>query len=169
MNEVWKDIPNYEGMYQVSSLGRVKSLKRKADNGRCIRTVNQKIITLLTDTRGYLTVKLHKDGVKKSFKVHQLVAMAFLNHKPDGMSRVVDHINNNKLDNKLNNLQVISQRENSSKDKKGISSKYVGVSKRKDMNKWRARMLINGVDTHLGYFDTELQAKKAYDLKLNSL
>lgn len=169
MNEVWKDIPNYEGMYQVSNLGRVKSLKRTADNGRCIRTVNEKILKQVKDGRGYYNVNLYKNSVRKSIKVSQIVAMAFLNHVTCGMTKVVDHINNNKLDNRAENLQIISQRENSSKDKKGETSRFVGVSKRKDMNKWRARILINGIDTHLGYFDTEQQAKKAYDLKLNTL
>jgi hypothetical protein len=85
-----------------------------------------------------------------------LVAMAFLNHKPDGTHKiVVDHINNNKLDNRVVNLQLISQRENLSKDRKDGTSKYVGVCWKKSRNKWQVDIKIDGKRKYLGLFTDE--------------
>jgi ribosomal protein L15E len=71
--------------------------------------------------------------------------MAFLNHTPCGYKIVVDHIDNNiKTDNRLENLQLITQRENVSKDIKNTSSKYIGVCWHKKAKKWRSSIQING-------------------------
>jgi hypothetical protein len=162
MQEIFKDIPGYEKFYQVSNLGSVKSLgnnkKRK-----------EKLLKAALNNKGYYTVSLSKDFKMKTIQVHQLVAMAFLNHKPHGHKIVVDHINNIKTDNRLENLQLISHRENASKDRKGYSSKYVGVHLCKIVNKWISRIYINGKTKHLGIFDNELLAKKAYQKALNEL
>ena len=88
----------------------------------------------------------------------------FLNHKPN-KEFVVDHINNIKLDNRLENLQLITQRENSSKDRKGTSV-YRGVSWAKQNKKWIAQITINKKKINLGYFTIELNASKAYNLAL---
>jgi hypothetical protein len=106
--ENWKDVPNYIGLYKVSDLGRVKSIL----NGF------KKILKPGVDGVGYYTVALTRRGEAKTFKVHQLVAMAFLNHKPCGYELVVDHIDNNKLNNNLQNLQLITHSENLTKDRK---------------------------------------------------
>jgi hypothetical protein len=107
--EIWKDIPNYEGCYQVSNLARVKSLARR--NGK--RVVVEKILrTFLTESRKYISVSLSLNGKLKLFSVHQLVAMAFLNHKPNGNTLVVDHIDGDKLNNNLSNLRVITHSQN---------------------------------------------------------
>jgi len=98
--EVWRDIPNYKGLYQVSSLGRVKSLERKAPHWQGgYRTVKEKILTQSDRGHGYLRVTLTKNGLEKTMQVHQLVAMAFYNHNPKKTKKVVDHINNIKTDN----------------------------------------------------------------------
>ena len=159
--EIWKDIPNYEGIYQVSNLGRVKSLERKSKYRNGFRLIKEKFLKLIKGKRGYLRVSLRKDGVLKIKKVHQLVAMSFLNHKPCGHTLVVDHINANKLDNRLCNLQLISQRKNSTKENRGFS-KYVGVGYHKSAKKWRARIRINGKQKYLGLFKNELDAANAY-------
>jgi hypothetical protein len=107
--EIWKDIPNYEGCYQVSNLARGKSLARR--NGK--RVVVEKILrTFLTESRKYISVSLSLNGKLKLFSVHQLVAMAFLNHKPNGNTLVVDHIDGDKLNNNLSNLRVITHSQN---------------------------------------------------------
>lgn len=168
--EIWKDIPGYEGLYMVSNLGRVCSLDRQIThkNGR---TFNIKGILRkpVISNAGYLQCSLSKRGEKiKMISVHKLVAIAFLSHIPDGTNKVVvDHINHNKLDNKLENLQLISNRENSSKDKIGYSSKYVGV--RKFRNKWRAHITTGNKRLHLGTFKTEYEAHLAYQQKLKQL
>lgn len=160
--EIFKDIPGYEGMYQVSNQGRVKSLK-----------LNKERILKLVDNRGYLQVMLYNEGKFKAIKVHQLVAMAFLNHTPNGYNGlIVDHQDNNKLNNNLSNLQLVTNRYNASKDKKGGTSKYTGVSWNKERNKWISEIKINGKRKYLGRFKCELAAAVAYQkelIKLNKL
>ena len=100
MNEIWKDIPGYEGCYQVSTLGRVKTVERltKRKNGTSF-TVQERIKKQRIGTSGYYMVDLKVDRKSKTFRVHKLVAMTFLNHTPNKYKEVVDHIDNNKLNN----------------------------------------------------------------------
>jgi len=168
--EIWKDIPNYEGYYQVSNLGRVKSLKRvvcRSDGS--FHTLKEKLLKASINGVGYLATILSKDGKKKSFKVHQLVAMAFLGHEPCGYKIVVDHVNNDKLNNQVDNLQLTTSRHNVSKDIRRGASKYIGVSWYKNSNKWMASIRINGKQKHLGYFNDELDASKAYQNALKGI
>jgi hypothetical protein len=156
--EIFKDVPGYD-KYQVSNLGRVKSFKL---NG-------EKILKPVIGRNGYFLVKLYNEEKVKLIKVHQLVAMAFLNHEPCGHKIVVDHKNNDKLNNRLENLQLISQRENSSKDKNGGTSKYTGVNWHKASNGWVSQITINGKRKHLGSFPCELEASKHYQAALKSI
>ena len=167
--EVWKNIKGYEGLYQVSNFGRVKSLERKVITSKRKYTVKEKMLSQSDRGHGYLRVCFSKKGIEKTMQVHQLVAMAFLNHTPKKTNKIVDHINNIKTDNRLKNLQIITVRENCTKDAKGHISKYVGVSKRKDRNKWIARIMINNKSKHLGYFDNEYDAHLAYQNALKEI
>lgn len=166
-NEKWKDLYDYEGIYQVSSLGRIKSLKRVVlrKNGQKYER-KEMILKPVSDGNGYTQVFLNKKGKQKTKKVHKLVAIAFLDHKPCGMNILVDHKDNNPLNNNAENLQLISNRENSTKDRKGGSSKYIGVSRHKESNKWRARIKINNKECHLGVFKEEYTASIAYQTAL---
>jgi hypothetical protein len=157
MKEEWKVVKGFED-YEVSNLGRVKSLKRN----------KERILKFSLDNHGYYILSLYKENKAKTKQVSKLVAVAFLNHKPCGYNEIVDHIDNNPLNNNLENLQLITNRENLSKDKKGFS-KYIGVSFRKDTNKWQSRICINGKSNYLGVFNTELEASNAYQLKLKTL
>lgn len=157
--EVWKPIPNYEGLYEVSSLGRVKSLKFN----------KERILKNTIRSDGYLVVGLFKYRIKKDKKVHQLVAMAFLNHTPNGNKLVVDHINGDKYNNTVYNLQLITQRQNISKMNGKFSSKYIGVSWDSNSNKWKAMIYFNGKQYHLGLFNCELSASLVYQNKLKEL
>ena len=98
MKEEWRDILNYEGLYQVSNLGRVKSLPKKSGN----RTLEESILSQSID-KGYARVSLHKDKVIKNFLVHRLVAYAFLDN-PNECTQV-NHKDENKLNNNVNNLE----------------------------------------------------------------
>jgi hypothetical protein len=158
MQEIFKDIEGYEGSYQVSNLGRVKSFKYK----------KERILKSCVDSAGYLIINLCKKGKAKNFSVHRLVAKTFL-QKPRGWDIVVDHINNDRLDNRLENIQWITIRENNSKDRKPGTSKYVGVYLEKGRRKWRCRITIDGVKKDLGYFKTELEAGQAYQNKLKDI
>jgi hypothetical protein len=163
--EIWKDIPGYEGLYQVSNVGNVRSLDRVVQG---VHETSRRIkgITLTAPSvNGYKCCSLSTNGVVQTYQVHQLVAMAFLNHKPQGHTLVVDHINNIRTDNRLENLQLVSHRHNLSKDKKG-TSKYTGVSWQNRDKRWKASIRINGNSIYLGYFTDESEAAIAYQKAL---
>jgi hypothetical protein len=158
MNEFWKDVIGYEGLYQVSNLGNIKSLRRN------------KLMTIFLDRKDYKIVSLSKNAIKKTFRVHQLVAMAFLNHVPNKtMDKVIDHINDVKTDNRLENLQIITQRENSCKTQGRYTSKYKGVCWYSRDKRWVSRIYIDKKIIVLGYFKCELAAHLAYQNKLKLL
>jgi len=146
--EIWKDVIGYEGHYQVSDYGNVKSLKNK----------NEKILKPIKDGFGYSMYFLSKNGIVKNFRGHVLVAQSFLNHKPLGLKFVIDHIDENPANNNLKNLQIISHRENVSKGYKNKSSKYRGVCWHKERKMWMATAINR---KYIGYFNTELEAKNA--------
>ncbi len=167
VQEIFKDIPDYKGLYQVSNLGNVKSLERRV---RCIngfRTLKGRALIHTIGSKGYYRVGLSKNSKCKTRRVHQLVAESFLNHKPVGYKLVVNHIDFDKLNNKVENLEIVTQRENSNQKHLKSSSKYIGVSWKKRENKWRAQININNKRKHLGYFDNELEAADAYKIALD--
>jgi hypothetical protein len=163
--EIFKDIPGYEGIYQVSNLGNVKSLAREILlRGKYPFISKEKILKPCNNKIGYYTVSLNKYGKKKYMAIHVLVAMAFLGHVPSGHNVEVDHKNDIKTDNKVENLQLLSGDEHRRKPKKSMntSSEYTGVSWYKPNNKWKANLFIYGKHKHLGYFTDELEAHEAY-------
>ena len=151
MKEQWKDVVGYEGLYEVSDIGRVRNAKGS------IKSTN-------ISKQGYSRTTLSKDGKHSTFTIHQLVAMGFLGHVRTGTTAglVVDHIDNNPLNNRVDNLQLITNRENLSKDKSGGSSKYVGVSWCKTASKWKSRTQHLGQRYHLGFYTIEEEARDAY-------
>ena len=152
--EIFKDIPGYDGVYQVSNYGTVKSLKYG----------KKRIRKPSINNNGYLIVGLHKDGKRKTYGVHVAVAMAFLEHAPDGMNSVVDHIDNNRLNNHVFNLQIISNRENSSRGKTDC-----GVYWSKRDNKWRAQIKIGDKTVHLGRFIYKQDGLNMYQKALENM
>ena len=158
--EVWKNITGNED-YQVSNYGNVKSLKL----GR------ERILKGGINSRGYHCVGLCKDGIQKIRTTHQLVAIHFLNHIPSGLKLVVDHIDGNKQNNRLDNLQILTNRLNASKGyiSKETSSKYTGVNWSKRDCKWRSRIYVNGKDKHLGFYNNEIEASQAYQKALKNI
>lgn len=170
MKEIWKDIPNYEGLYQISNLGRVKSLKREAiqkSTGH-VRVVNEKILKNTLSRNGYYSISLSKNGIKKLIHIHKLLAICFLNHDTNS-GLFVDHINNKRTDNRLENLQLITPRKNSTKDRVGKTSKFIGVDYDKNQKKWRSRIDVNGKSIFLGRFNKEKDAYNAYIKKLDEI
>jgi hypothetical protein len=156
--EIWKDIPGYEGMYQVSNFGNVKSL----NYGK------EKILKCnLSDN--YLKVTLSKNNKLKNFRVHQLVAVEFLNHIQNGHKIVVDHIDSNTLNNNVNNLRLITQRENCSKEKTIKKGLPVGVHYHKRDKKYESHITINGKLKYLGRFKTIEEASNVYQNKLKEI
>lgn len=165
-DEVWKDVPDYEGYYQVSNKGRVKSLSRTLSIGRFLK---EKILKNGFDGRGYSKVILCKNTFIKTYKIHKLVAICFLNHKPNGLKLVVNHKDFNRLNNQIDNLEIVTNRENTNKKHLKSRSKHTGVTWREDRNKWHSQIYINGKQKHLGYFNNEIEAGKAYQEYLKNL
>lgn len=164
--EIWKDVPGYEGYYQVSDVGNVRSLDRVVHRSDGTTRLQIGRVLKSFDRAGYQSCGLMVNGIKRNYPVHQLVAMAFINHKPDGSnSLVVDHINNIKTDNRLSNLQIVTNRYNSTKDSKG-ASKFTGVSWDNKVKKWMTRIFLNGKQFNLGRFTDESEAALAYQKAL---
>jgi len=111
LDEIWKDVPDYEGLYQASNLGRVKSLDRtvKHSSGKMM-FFKGRILRQKTDKEGYKLVNLWSCNKGKMFRVHRLVWASFNGAIPDGMT--VNHNDENPSNNKLSNLSLMSQREN---------------------------------------------------------
>jgi hypothetical protein len=161
MQEEWKPVVGYEGLYEVSNLGRIKSLPRN-------RTIKKERFLKYQLRSGYYSVRLYKNSEFTDIKVHQIVAISFLGYNRNGKQDiVVDHINNNKLDNNLINLQLITQRENSFKNKKSNCG-YTGVYKNK-YGKYRASIKITNKYVHLGYYTNIIDAHLAYQNKLKEI
>lgn len=168
MKEIWKDVLGYEGLYQVSDYGNVKSLSRTITKGNITYVTKDKILKQSVDSVGYPYVNLSDYKKQKTFRIHQLVAVAFLNHTPDKhKGLVIDHIDCNKLNNMTTNLQLITNKKNTSKDRKNKTSKYTGVSWHKQSNKWLAQFRENGSVKYLGTFETEEEARDAYNASQN--
>lgn len=108
--EVWKNIRGYEGLYQVSNLGRVKSLQRLRRNRSGMAMIKGRILSHNITKNGYHLVQLHNDGERKDFLVHRLVYAAFVGDIPEGFE--INHRDECKDNNTLNNLDLMNHSEN---------------------------------------------------------
>jgi len=112
-NEIWKDVPDYEGLYQVSNLGRVKSLERtRKGNGGSICKVKEKLLSLKIDKYGYVCYTLCKDGRLFYFTAHRLVALAFIDNPNPYSFNQINHIDGNKRNNTSQNLEWCDAKHN---------------------------------------------------------
>lgn len=107
MSEIWKDIPNYQGLYQVSNYGKIRSLDHYSNN----HFYKGRVLKPYGNGKGYLLVKLCKNGHIKAFQVHRIVANAFLPNRNKKLQ--VNHLNENKKDNEVTNLEWCTAKQNS--------------------------------------------------------
>lgn len=156
MEEEFRDILGYEGLYQVSNLGIIKSLERIDSNGH---KQGNLILIPKINKRGYFKVELCKNGKRKTREIHQLVAIAFLNHIPNGHEIVINHKNEIKIDNRLDNLELCSHRYNDIYSRENKTG-FTGVSK--SNKKYIANITINNKKIYLGTFNTPEEASNAY-------
>ena len=112
--EIWKDIEGYEGLYQVSNLGRVKSLYKFINNNPKSKSIGyyseERILKCFNNKKGYKMVKLYKNTEHITKRVHRLVAQTFIPN-PKKLPQV-NHIDGNKINNKVSNLEWCTNREN---------------------------------------------------------
>lgn len=158
--EIWKVLNGLNENYSISNFGRVKN--------NCKNFIRK----LQHDKDGYLCFTYTINKKRYTKRVHQLVAIYFLNHIPNGIKDVVNHIDGNVANNNLTNLEIVTHRYNCSvaflKNKENFSSNYVGVTWHKEKRKWHSQIRINKKKVHIGYFKTELEASNAYQKKLNN-
>lgn len=118
-DEVWKDVVGYEGIYQVSNFGKIRSVDRHVTyyntfaNKECVKFLRGKVLKLQVSKHGYYTIcatTLDRDTVRKTISVHRIVAEAFLKNPEN--KPTVNHKNGNKLDNSVLNLEWATVSEN---------------------------------------------------------
>lgn len=150
MEEVWKDIPNYEGFYRASNLGRVESVK-----------FNKLLSTKVSS--GYSRLTLYKNKVKRGFLTHRLVMLTF-----QGDSELqVDHINGIKTDNRLINLRYVEPRENIKLYFDKVETEVSSIGIRIDKHgKYSSRIWLDGRRYDLGRYNNETLASEAYNKAL---
>ena len=154
MKEVWKDVIDYEGYYQVSNLGRVRSVDREVYyRGGRVKKIKGNIMKLGLSKNGYPQLTIYKKGKQKSCRVHRLVANAFIPNDED--KPMVNHINGIKTDNRLENLEWCTAKENSN------HAYEIGLINEDTQNPPK------GEECHLSVL-TEKEAKEIYELAHNS-
>lgn len=157
--EIFKPIKNYEGIYEISNYGRVKSLKR----GK-VRILKNRL-----NANKYLAVALYKNFTLWNIEIHRLVAQAFIKN-PKNLPQI-NHKDSDKQNNYYSNLEWCSSRYNRNHYFKTVikSSKYPGVCWDKYSNMWMARISIKNKAIYLGRFYKELDAALAYRIKLKEI
>lgn len=149
-----KDVVGFEGLYLVNAMGDVFSMKRETKDGRTLRP---KQLKPRSNGNGYTKLTLvDADGKHHHRKIHRIVAEAFLGLQKN---EIVDHIDGNRSNNFLSNLRVATNRTNALNMRS--NRKYRGVSPSTG-GKWRARAWINGKTRHIGLFETQEEASRAY-------
>jgi len=161
VSEEWRAIAGYEGIYEVSNYGRVKSLPNRRRNGRGDNDFYTTKEIILKPGRmaqtGYLSVSLKS----KTHSIHRLVAKAFIPN-PDS-KRQVNHIDKNKQNNAVSNLEWCTERENTVHGFLGYKkSKYPGISWSEDRKRWIVYISVDGVAKYIGRSDKEDIAHKIY-------
>lgn len=165
--EKWKDVVGYEGHYQISNFGRLRSVNRIVVN---VNGISRKLNgssknTFISD--GYVLVTLSMNNSNKSYCVHRLVATAFIPNLSN--LNEVNHKDRNKKNNLVSNLEWCTSRENThhARVRMNSVSKYVGVSydKQDSQKPWISRITINRKVKFLGRFKTEELAYNAYKLE----
>jgi hypothetical protein len=173
--ELWVPILGHENQYAISSLGRIKSIERivivTSKKGIRLRPIKERILKqVLIGEKGndYLGVKLCVGhGRCKSYKVHNLMAMTFMYHQyleliiNSNENYLIDHRDENRFNNELSNLQIISYRENRTKAILHKNpNRLMGVKQNRD--KFQSQIFANGQQNYLGTFGTGLEAHEAY-------
>jgi len=168
--EQWKDVVGYKRAYGISDLGRIKGNERRilySNGSSYIKPASIKKSSIAEN--GYLHTMLRYHNRNKYEPIHKLVAMAFLGHKPSKHSIVVDHYDENKINNVPQNLKLITSRKNISKSMRNKTSKYEGVRRRLNRGyTWEISIYITK-KIHLGCSNNEHEAGELYKKALDNI
>lgn len=123
MSEIWKDVPNYQKLYQVSNYGNIRSLDHYSNNHHFYKG---RVLKPSADGKGYLYVELYKNGHIKAFRVHRIVANVFLPNHDKKLQ--VNHLDENKKNNKVTNLEWCTAKQNSNY---GTRNKRISIAESK--------------------------------------
>lgn len=162
-DEIWADVKGYEGLYKISSFGRLKSCPR---NGTI---KSSRLLKCSYDADGYPQYVLCKKNKLKSVKGHQLVANHFIEN-PNSLP-LVNHIDSDRKNNYYWNLEWVSHAENTFHSQSQKGNNTIGITKRKDCKKYRARITNNGSRIDLGSYKNVEDAKAAINsfMKTNKI
>ena len=165
LTEQFKSIKGYEGLYEISNLGNIKSLSReiKYSAGKTIK-IKERMLKPTLRTDGYLSIGLHQNNIGKTHQIHRLVYISFNGDIPKKLQ--IDHINDNRSDNRLSNLRLLTHRLNTARGfrHRGLPT---GVIYHKQAGKYQSQINIDKKYYYLGLYDSVDTAKEAYDNKLN--
>lgn len=156
--EEWRSIPEYEGLYEVSNHGNVRSLHKEP-----------RVLKPYKNSR-YAQVALCKNGIVKLKLVHRLVSQCFVAGYSE--SKETDHINGDKWDNRPENIRNVSKSQNNRAHRtksKGKTSRFRGVHWERFKKVWKATIQPRGKYIVVGYFKQEEEAARAYNQKAQEL
>ena len=157
--EIWKEISETNGKYSVSNTGLVRKNQVVAiDRWNRNRLTKERILAPCLVGKGYLDVTLRINNVNCHRYIHRLVATEFI-EKVNGLHHV-NHKDLNKTNNFASNLEWVDIRGNANH---WLKQKSPGVTKVKRTGKWSSRIMVSGVREFLGYFNSEIEAKEAYE------
>lgn len=131
--ELWQDIPNFKGLYQASINGEIRSLDHERKNGTNKYIQKGKLLKLNKNSNGYLQVKLSKNSTAKTYRVNRLIALTFIPNPQN--KKTVNHINGNKLDNRVKNLEWATQKEQAIHRHKVLKIPYSNCKECHEANK----------------------------------
>jgi len=160
--EIYKDIIGYEGYYQVSNLGNVRSLDRQVNHFKGGLSLRKGFLLKQEMTFFcYFRVSLSKNKTKKRLSIHRLVAETFIPNQHNKSE--VNHIDGNKTNNRLENLEWVTSRENIHHYHLSNGVKNVGISYAKRMNRFQVKIYENKKRIYLGSYKTEQDALNKYN------
>lgn len=160
-DEEWRAIPGYEGYYEASSLGRIKSLRRViARRDGYAQPVAEKILAQKVMNKSYRGVALLKDRKQTTFLVHRLVMQAF-----EAYEGPVDHVDRCGANNAISNLRRASLSQNQANQgmRRNNTSGFKGVTWDRRANRWMAQISVANKRQFLGYFKVPEEAARKYD------
>jgi len=164
--EKWLDINGYEDYYQISNYGRIKSKKRmKRIRSGGLQPIEERVHKPYFNNKGYPLAKLNVNGIEKRLLIHRLVAEHFICEIPKGL--VVNHIDFNRSNNHVSNLEIVTYAQNNrhGRTNKKSTSKYIGVYFDKQTGTYRSQVTHNRKVYNVGRFKTEFEAYQANNKK----